>query len=181
MKTIELSIGGKDFTFAVEFIDDVDSGAPWDNSDCHGVVTDWEDRDKRPGELILNSGRHGKRFYDFAASCRLALRDRWDAAPYNDGSETKRQQAAKAARADFEYLRAWCNDEWRYVGVVVTLLDDEGEKTEVTDSLWGVETFGDHHEAEARTMADELLGGYGVSWGEVEKETFGYWKTEVAA
>lgn len=181
MERIELNIGGRDFTFAVEYIDDQDAGAPWENSDGHGVVTDWQLRDKRPGELILCTDHRAHRFYDYAASCRLALRDGWDAAPHNDGSETKRQQAAKAARADFEYLRGWCNDEWRYVGVVVTLLDDEGEKTEVSDSLWGVETFGDYHKTEARTMADELLGGYGVSWGEVEKETFGYWKKDAAA
>ncbi|MCQ4311727.1 hypothetical protein NAV33_07435 [Pseudomonas stutzeri] len=190
MNRIELNIGGRDFVFAVEFIDDQDAGAPWDNSDCHGVVTGWERRDhykggKHPGELILaksdRCNRDGRyRFYDFAASCRLALRDGWDAHPYNEGDETKRQQAAKAARSDFEYLRGWCNDEWRYVGVVVTLLDDGGEKTEVSDSLWCVETFGDYHEVQARTLADELLGGYGVSWDQVSKTSYGYTQMSVA-
>lgn len=181
MERIQLIIGGKELTFSVKFERDADSGAPWENSDCHGPVSDWERRDKRPGELVLNSGRGGKRFYDFAEACHIARRDGWDAHPYNDGTETKRQQAAKSAMADYEYLREWCNDQWEYVGVIVTLLDDEGEETEVSESLWGVESRGDYHHEQARILADDLAGGYGVRWGEVEKETFGYWKTEVAA
>lgn len=180
MDRIELNIGGKDFVFSVKFEHDADSGAPWENSDGHGPVTGWTTRDKLPGELVLNSDRGSKRFYDFAAACRLALQDGWDAAPYSDGTETKRQQAAKAARADYEFLRLWCADEWGYVGVIVTLLDDEGEETEVSDSLWGVESFGDNHIAEAKRIADDLAHGYGVSWGETEKSTFGYWKAGAA-
>ncbi|HFL6170874.1 TPA: hypothetical protein ACG4NJ_002218 [Pseudomonas aeruginosa] len=190
MERIELNIGGKDFVFAVDFEDDYDAGAPWEMADGHGPVSDWENRDhyrggKRPGELILSKSdrcnRDGRyRFYDFAEACRIALRDGWDAAPYNDGTETKRQQAARAARADFEYLRAWCNDEWRYVGVVVTLLDPQGEKTEVSESLWGVETLGDHHHETARQLADELAHGYGTQWTEAEKPTYEYLAREGA-
>lgn len=184
MERIELSIGGKDFVFAVDFEDDYDAGAPWEMADGHGPVSDWTERDKRPGELLLNSRSRNTftscRYYDFAEACRIALRDGWDAAPYNDGTETKRQQAARAARADFEYMRAWCNDEWRYVGVVVTLLDPQGEKTEVSDSLWAVETLGDHHHETARQLADELAHGYGVRWTEAEKPTYEYLAREGA-
>lgn len=168
MNNIEIIIGGRTLVFSVEFEQDPDSGAPWDN-DGHGPVTGWETRDKLPGELVLNSDRGSKRFYDFAEACRIARRDGWDAAPFNDGSETKRQQAAKAARADFEYLRQWCDNQWEYVGVIVTLLDDDGEKTDVSDSLWGVETYGDNHHAEARTIADELAHGMGTRWDFVEE------------
>lgn len=175
MERIELNIGGRDFVFAVEFEQDSDAGAPWENADGHGVVTDWVKRSKRPGELILNrDGRGGFRFYDYAATCKLALADGWDAEPYNEGGETKRQQAAKAARSDFEYLREWCHGEWEYVGVIVTLLDDEGEKTEVSDSLWCVETRGDCHHETARTLADDLAGGYGVRWTDAERQTFAW-------
>lgn len=181
MDNIQIIIGDKTFTFAVKFEHDTDAGEPWTNSEGHGTVTEWERRDKKPGELVLNSDRGGKRFYDFAGACRIALAEGWDAAPYNDGSETKRQQAAKAARADFEYLREWCADLWQYVGVIVTLLDDEGEETEVKDSLWSVETCGDGHYEQARLLADELAGGYGTSWGEVNTPTFGYLKAANAA
>ncbi len=146
MEKIEITIDGKELTFAVKFEHDADAGAPWGNEEGPGPVSDWERRDKRPGELILNSGHHGaKRFYDFAEACRIALREGWDSAPYNEGQESKRQQAAKAARADYEYLREWCAGQWQYVGVIVTLLDEDGEETEVSDSLWYVETRGDYH------------------------------------
>lgn len=176
MERIEISIGGRDFTFAVEFINDQDAGAPWENAEGHGNVRTAYLHEKRAGEMVL--GPTGTRdvwyLYNFAEACRIALRDDWDAAPYNDGSETKRQQAAKAARADFEHLREWCNYLWSYVGVVVTMLDDEGEETEVSDSLWCVETRGDYHHERARLMADELASGYGVSWDEAGRKTYAY-------
>lgn len=174
METIQINIGGQEFTFRVQFERDDNHGAPWEEYDGHGVVSGWEHRDKRPGELVLSSDRGAKRFYDFAESCKKALAERWDAHPYNEGQETKRQQAAKAARADYEYLRAWCNDEWHYVGVIVTLLDDEGNETEVSDAIWGIETLGDSHHEQARLIADELARGYGVTWGRISKETYGY-------
>lgn len=173
MENIQIKIGGKTFTFKVEFEEDYDADAPWENSEGHGIVTDWEYRDKRPGELILNTNRRAKRFYDFAESVKIAKRDGWNSEPYDD-NETKGERAAKAVRADYEYLRAWCKDEWRYVGVVVTLLDDEGDETEVSDSLWCVETFNDYHLEAAREIADEIAHGYGTRWGEAERQTFAY-------
>lgn len=63
--------------------------------------------------------------------------------------------AAAAAMADFKRLRDWCNDEWCYVGVIVELLDDEGEPTGETASLWGIESDCDEYLAE---VAIELTG-----------------------
>lgn len=66
---------------------------------------------------------------------------------------TARQYAAGAARADYERLRAWCNDEWCYIGVVVTR-DETGE----TESLWGVESdAGEYIRDVARELAEQLL------------------------
>lgn len=172
MDTIEIKIGDQDLKFKVELLDDVDMGAPWENSDGHGTVSEWTTRPKRGGELLLNQDRNSKRYYDFAGACRTALCDGWNMA-------TTKEQAAEAARADYEFLRAWCKDEWRYVGVVVTLLDDDGKPTEVSDALWGVETLGDYHEIQARTMVDDLVHGFGVSWGFVSKTTFGYTQKKV--
>jgi hypothetical protein len=167
MDTIDIKIGDQDLTFKVEFTDDTGAGAPWGNSDGHGVVSEWTTRPKRAGELLLNQDRNSKRYYDFAEACRTALREGWDMA-------TNKEQAAKAARADYEFLRAWCTDQWRYVIIDVTLLDEEGEPTEVRDALCGVETFNDYHETQARTMVDDLAHGFGVSWDFVSKTTFGY-------
>lgn len=178
MESITLDRNGKAFTFRVQFEEDIDSREPWSECDGHGPVSDWERREKRPGELVLNTDHGSKRFYDFAEACRIARRDGWNAQPYPTTPETKRQQAARAALADFEFLREWCNDQWRYVGVIVTLLDDEGEETNVSESLWGVEDWNNYHHTTAKELAEGLLEGYGSSWGLVAKQTFDYLPTE---
>lgn len=51
---------------------------------------------------------------------------------------TPRQYAALAARADFDRLKAWCDDEWCWIGVEVV-----AEKAGVRlggASLWGIES-----------------------------------------
>lgn len=122
---------------------DTDNGAPWENSDGHGLVSEWTTRDKLPGELVLSEDSHGrsKRFYDFAGSVKIARRDGWDAAPYGQG--TKGERAHRAAMADYGYLRAWCNNDWHYVGVIIDL-QRNGETVE-NDSCWGIETHEDYH------------------------------------
>ena len=121
----------------VEWFYDSDSDAPWDNEDGHGPVSDWEPRSKKPGEMILNSDRGSHRFYDFAEAVKIAKRDGWNTAPYNWPSEGARAHAA--AMADYERLRQWCTDQWHYCGIVVTLLDADGDPDSVDASLWGIE------------------------------------------
>lgn len=150
MNTLELH----GLTFRVTTERDTDHGAPWEECDGHGPVSDWTSRDKLPGELVLNVDGHQRRYYDYAEACRIARRDGWDAPPYKTG--TTRQRAARAARADFEYLRRWCANDWAYVGVIVELLDDEGEAID-SASLWGVEDFDEGYIGEvAQRMAEEL-------------------------
>lgn len=157
MNNITISIADVEMTFAVTIYADAhDMGAPWDNEEGHGPVTGWTRREKRPDELVLNSNRGDKRYYNFKDACAIALRDGWGCKGL-DGTETKRQKAAKAAMADFHHLRAWCNDEWSYVGVEVTLLDSEGNPTEVSENVWGIES--QYAQDEAQRLADELVHG----------------------
>lgn len=128
---------------------------PWEECDGHGIVSDWTTRDKRPGERVLNTDRSSKRYYDVQASQKIALRDGW-----GGEGKTKRERAAHAVARDFDYLRAWCNDEWRYVGVIVTLLSDDPEEddatpTDYTYALWGIESDCDDH---IKNTALELAG-----------------------
>lgn len=80
-----------------------DHGAPWDEVDGYGVVSEWTTRDKRPGEFVLSKDRHSKRFYDFAATMQIAKRDGWGVAGKTFAS--KGEQAHAAVMADFEFLR----------------------------------------------------------------------------
>ena len=130
---------------------DTDTEAPWDNCDGHGPVSEWTTRDKRPGERVLCQDRNFKQYYDWQAACKLARKE-W-------GSK----DIEAAVQADFDYLRAWCNDNWQYVGVRVAV-------SNVEDSIWGVETYKDYHMEYAKDMARELVG----SMRHEEKEV-AYW------
>lgn len=127
-------------TFHVEIMDD-DCGPPWDDWDFHGPVSDWTQRDKKAGEWVLCEDRGSKRYYDFAEAMKMAKKDGWDAEPYGVG--TKGEQALRAVKADFEYLRRWCNYTWKYVTLHVILLGEEDEygyaDVEYEDYLHGVE------------------------------------------
>lgn len=139
------------------------SGTPWERSEGHGPVSNWERRDKRSGERLLSSDGPDKRFYDYAEAIRIAKRDGWGVseevkaklAAKLGRAPTKGEIAAQAVERDFEFLRSWCADEWEYLGVTVTLKDSNG-KTVAEDSLWGIESCENP--------------GYGYYWHEVAAE-----------
>lgn len=129
-----------------------DSGIiPWEEFDGHGPVSDWERRDKAPGEMILCNDRSSNRFYDFAEACKIALRDGWGCNGGRREGETKRAYAARAAMADYEYLRRFCNGDWCYVGVAVQAIAvlEDGSEIELTDeyshACWGIDSDSREH------------------------------------
>jgi hypothetical protein len=182
------------FTLTARIERDNDHGAPWDEECGHGPVSDWERRDKLPGELVLCEDRTSKRFYDFAEACRIARREDWGFLPgkliteqhgpswhayvpntefqawahdINDAIRTvhaahratfpsARAYRAAAARADFELLRKWCNDDWYYVGVIVKVSRNGIELGSA--SLWGIESDAIEHLCDtALELASEAI------------------------
>jgi len=137
----------KGHTFRIDERSDDCMGAPWEECDWHGPVSEWTTRNKLPGELVLISNRRGRRYYNFQEACRLA-RTEW--------GFSNRGDAAKAAMKDFERLRAWCDNRWSYVVLEVTLLDDDGSSSVVWRSLGGVESDQDISEYQ-HALADECL------------------------
>lgn len=153
------TIQHKALTFSVEVERDEGGRTAWED-DGHGPVSDWTTRAKLPGERVLSSDRNNKRYYGFSESVKIALRDGWGVA--DSANKTKGQIAAEAAEADFQRLRAWCNDEWFYVGVFVTLLDVEGRDTHLQRSLWGIESDEDNYQdTVARELAEEIANEVG--------------------
>ena len=159
-------------TFRVNIEPDTDHGAPWDECDGHGPVSDWTSRNKAPGEILLHSDRRRKRFYDWQAATRIAKRDGWDLTDDDKATLaaslgrcpstlTRGQIVAETVRRDFDCLRRWCEDQWQYVGVCVTLLDDEDDDNPPTDyghALWGIESDEAGYIAEtAHELADDIM------------------------
>ena len=154
-------------TFQVSTEHDGDAGSPWDRECGHGPVRRlmYAELKKRPGERALSvSARGYSLLYDFAEAVKIARRDGWGLsledkaklAERLDRSPTPREVCVEAARLDFERMRAWTNDEWSYVIVLVTAPNGE------TASLGGVESDDDdddddaYIEQTARELAEEL-------------------------
>lgn len=150
MTTIE--VGGLDFAVYLE--PDELTGPPWENSDCHGPVSEWTTRKKTPGEIVLCEDRNSRRYYDYQEACRIARKDGWG---YEGSTGTKREIAAAAAMRDYNYLRQWCDDQWSYVGVTVELLDDDGDGMGICESLFGVEDIGDYCLEVAKELGSEII------------------------
>jgi hypothetical protein len=76
------------FTITATVHADSHHGAPWEECDGHGPVSDWRNYNyrgyynKRPGELLLCEDHGRARFYDFKEACRIALRDGWGFLPH---------------------------------------------------------------------------------------------------
>ena len=153
-ESFDFNVSGQYFT--ADLVYDHDTGAPWDESEGHGVVSEWTTRAKAPGELILAKDGRARRFYALAGSIAIAKRDGWDSAPYGKLGETAGQRAERAARADYEYLRAWCNDSWFYCGVIVRKAGSCA-CCAASESLWGVESNGDYPREVALELAAEMM------------------------
>jgi hypothetical protein len=156
----EITINGRTYTVKTKY--DTDAGPPWEEEDGHGIVTEWTRRDKHPGERVLITDSHGydRRYYDVAATMRIARRDGWGVGP--DCIAALRQRLGRAPTAgqllaaavdlDYDYLRGWCRDDWCYVGVIVTELES-GEEA----SLWRVDDCNDDYVWQvARELAGEI-------------------------
>lgn len=143
------------FTLRADMVPDDRGQTPWEECEGHGPVSEWRrvhEGCKSPGELLLHVDNGMAIYYDFAGACKQALAEGWNAKPYDIPGETKRQQAARAAKADFEYLKAWCNDRWHYVGVVVTASKEGIELGSA--SVWGIESTETDYLC---TVANELV------------------------
>jgi len=123
--------------FKVELSYDECCGEPWEENDGHGSVSEWTNRSKKSGELILCQDRDMKRYYDFKGAVATARVDGWGAIIEGD---TPGQRAYKAAMRDYNYLRDYCRQEWWYSTVRVVLLNEADEEIEGREEyLGGVE------------------------------------------
>jgi hypothetical protein len=143
------------YRFRVSFAPDPDLGEPWREHDGHGIVSEWTTRDKRPGERVLATDRHHRRFYDVEATTAIARRDHWGCGDPAHTHATTGERVACAVDRDFEYCRDWCTDRWYWCSVGVTLLDYAGP--EHAESLSGIESDADDYlTTVAYELADEI-------------------------
>ncbi|MQR02341.1 hypothetical protein [Glaciimonas soli] len=147
--------------FRINITRDDSAALPWIDCEGHGVVSDWTSRDKRPGERILctSYGGASHRFYDVATSMKIARRDKWSSGEWLPNPATVGMERARTVEKDFEYLRAWCNDEWHYVGISVTLLSNSDNAiTNYNYVLRGIESNSDDYlQQVTHDFMDEMI------------------------
>lgn len=163
---ITCEVDGLTITARIERDDDY--GAPWEEDDGHGIVSNWTSRDKKPGERVLKDDRGSKRYYDFEASIAKAKKEGWGPTCYRTGdgklfasqeeankhadahfrktgaiisieAGTKGDQATLAVERDFKAMKAWCNDEWFWCGIVLSVEKNGVVLAEHAASLWGID------------------------------------------
>jgi hypothetical protein len=127
------------YRFRIVRTHDEDAGFPWENSDCHGVITA-ATRDNR-ANLPFNW------YYDWERSYVKAA-EVWGI-PMLD--------APIVVRQDYDRIKAWLDSDWHYQIVQVTLEDASGNLTALSESMCGVESD-DPAEALIREMIQEILG-----------------------
>lgn len=132
------------YSVSIEIHHDENMGAPWEEHDGHGIVSEWTHRDKAPGELLLCTDHRSKRYYNFSATLELAKKDGWG---LNDEAKAKlatrlgrkptaREIRVEAVNLDFKYCQGWCNDTWYWTGYVTRITSPTGDSVE-GDSCWG--------------------------------------------
>lgn len=163
----------------IDYHHELYSEPPWERSEGHGPVRKStipnfsSSNDKRPGERPMNRACRNEYqyYYDWAAACKLARKDGWNAPPYDAPNRVER-----AVQADFDFLSGWVNDEWHYAGVICTVVDEEGDVVKgpdgrYEDDCWGFDTAANYHETAGREMADELAKRYLAEVAQPEEET----------
>ncbi len=130
-------------------------GTPWAEYDGNvNIYKLWGD--KKPSEIILKTNGSTNWAYDIQEAIAQARIESWGTDPHGTQNLTKKQRILLAVEHNVEMWRGWLNNEWCYAGVVCTVLDSEGEDTDVSDSCWGFETFDNYHETAGRELAESL-------------------------
>ncbi len=156
-----------DRQYRVRYLYDNDHEAPWDDGEGRGIVTDWVSADrsnKKPGWRVLHVDRSSVRYFDWAGTIAKAKAEGWGLGEKElaeltaklGRAPTKGEIAEGAAQQEFDFFRAYCRDEWYYVGIEVTAIIDGEPDEDLQDTCWGFETWKDYHEEAAAEMAAEL-------------------------
>jgi len=155
--------------FRVEYHYDQYTDAPWNNSDYHGDITDWEHRKKKPGELVLREARHGcRRFYDFQGAIKKARAENWGNWQQGETPQERGQILHDAVMSDYKFLRDWYNDAWHYMGIAAFPLTEDGDELRSKEqSTWGIESCADSAYIQEQTewlLHDAGANGQVTEW-----------------
>lgn len=132
--------------YRAKFYADSDRESPDKEHDCHGVTHETrrsveaileadglsdDARMRLPLFRELYSERGSYTYYDVIGSINRAVSE-WGCKP---------EDAQAAVDQDFEYLRGWYQNEWHWMYVTLTKLDEDGNETTDCTSCGGYESM----------------------------------------
>lgn len=142
------------------------SDAPWENQECFAVPIEsprdqWDMVDGELSGHLRIEARRDVWFYPFSDALAKARQEQRKYGCKQGRAEIE-ARALAAVRAEYEFFRRYFREDWCYVGVVVELLDGDGE-TVGEDSLWGIESDSTEYILEtANDMARTLIADSGM-------------------
>ena len=155
-ETISVTIDG--FTVTAKVEHDPDMGPPWDEHDGHGPVSGWTTRSKRPGERVLMQYQRSYQYYDWEGAIEKAREEGWGVHPGKAEGETDRQYRVRAVQRDFDYLKGWCNNEWFWCSVTLSVEYRGVMLDQHAASLCGIDSLSvDYLNDVAEELLDEAL------------------------
>jgi hypothetical protein len=133
-----LSAEHEGFTIVATLHADDDQDPPWEREDGHGPV--YTTKHPKAGWRRLTYEADPTYYYDYEGALALAMRDHWGPRGGDRPGLSREDNAKLAVEEDYEALRAWCEDEWRYYGVAVTVSKAGVQLTgEYDHAVWGIE------------------------------------------
>lgn len=124
-----VNLAGGEHVLNVTWYPDYLAGPPWREGGTLGSVTDWTTRAKGPGERVLAVDNRSRRLYDWSGAVRAGRAE-----------GVSGEVAARQAGAEYERMRAWCDNEWFYVGYVASIDGDEDHPALCgCGALWGID------------------------------------------
>jgi len=155
-----VTVEAEGFTLKLTVEDDDTGRKPWQDDDGAGIVTGWIDPAKAPkGAVQINHDRDGTcRFYDVLASREKAKREGWVNSLGLTALQLERR-INKLVMNDCARMKAWCEDDWSYIGLVINASREGVQLTgEYEIALWGIESdAGDYLEEVANDLAGQAI------------------------
>ena len=141
---------------------DDDAAPPWEETDGHGPVSDWTDgTPPGPGWAEIDNDHGGRlvRFYDMNGALEKANKEGWGVDGGMTEGESLTDYRMRAVQLDFERMRGWCRQDWRYIGIAVTVWKAGIQLTaDFAHALWTIESDSGSYLAEvANEYADEAI------------------------
>jgi hypothetical protein len=142
---------------------DTDGGPPWEDGD-EGKMRDVDRYAEHPAqrngdEYLIGDGRGGQMIWTPPKEMRVLTHAYYLRDFHGYAMQPAMEEARRRVEERRRWLERWCQDDWCYAGLVVSIYETEedaaGDENEIAmDSLWGIDHDRDNDEYLQETAND---------------------------